>query len=132
MTDVLIIGDTFRSPELRNEIPLAVPDPFVYLERDGEQSCLRRVDGGRRAFAASASISRFTRSRRSASTSSTRQGLDYAQIRLEWIARACVHAGSDERRRCRTRSRPDILDRIRQEGIELTVDQPTLRRSAAA
>ena len=35
MTDVLIIGDTFRSPELRNEIPLAVPDPFVYLEHDG-------------------------------------------------------------------------------------------------
>ena len=35
MTDVLIIGDTFRSPELRHEVPLGVPDPFVYLERDG-------------------------------------------------------------------------------------------------
>ena len=35
MGDVLIIGDTFRSPELRHEIPLGVPDPFVYLERDG-------------------------------------------------------------------------------------------------
>ena len=35
MPDVVIIGDTFRSPELRNEIPLAVPDPFVYLEHDG-------------------------------------------------------------------------------------------------
>ena len=35
MTDVLIIGDTFRSPELRHEVPLGVPDPFVYLEHDG-------------------------------------------------------------------------------------------------
>ncbi len=35
MTDVLIIGDTFRVPEMRHEIPLGVPDPFVYLERDG-------------------------------------------------------------------------------------------------
>ena len=35
MSDVLIIGDTFRSPELRHEVPLGVPDPFLYLEHDG-------------------------------------------------------------------------------------------------
>ena len=35
--DVLIIGDTFRSPELRHEVPLGVPDPFVYLEVGGER-----------------------------------------------------------------------------------------------
>ena len=35
MSDILIIGDTFRCPELRHEIPLGVPDPFVYLEHDG-------------------------------------------------------------------------------------------------
>src|SRR5947209_4638007 len=33
--DVLIYGDTFRSPELRHEIPIGVPDPFLYAERDG-------------------------------------------------------------------------------------------------
>ena len=35
MTDILIYGDTIRSPELRHEIPLTVPDPFLYAERDG-------------------------------------------------------------------------------------------------
>ena len=35
MTDVLIYADTFRSPELRHEVPLGIPDPFLYAERDG-------------------------------------------------------------------------------------------------
>jgi Xaa-Pro aminopeptidase len=33
--DVLIYADTVRSPELRHEIPLGIPDPFLYLERNG-------------------------------------------------------------------------------------------------
>jgi Xaa-Pro aminopeptidase len=37
MTDILIYGDTIRSPELRHEIPLTVPDPFLYAERNGER-----------------------------------------------------------------------------------------------
>jgi Xaa-Pro aminopeptidase len=32
---VLIYGDTVRSPELRHEVPLTVPDPFLYVERNG-------------------------------------------------------------------------------------------------
>jgi len=28
-------GDTFRSPELRHEVPLGVPDPFLYVELAG-------------------------------------------------------------------------------------------------
>ena len=35
MPDVLIYADTFRSPELRHEVPIGVPDPFLYLEKDG-------------------------------------------------------------------------------------------------
>jgi Xaa-Pro aminopeptidase len=37
VTNVLIVGDTMRSPELRHEIPLAVPDAFLYLEVNGER-----------------------------------------------------------------------------------------------
>ncbi len=37
MPDVLIHGDTVRSPELRHEIPLLVPDAFLYAERDGRR-----------------------------------------------------------------------------------------------
>jgi Xaa-Pro aminopeptidase len=38
--DVLILGDTVRSPELRHEIPLAVPDAFLYVEHDGERHAI--------------------------------------------------------------------------------------------
>jgi Xaa-Pro aminopeptidase len=35
MPDVLIAADTIRSPELRHEVPLTIPDAFFYLEKDG-------------------------------------------------------------------------------------------------
>ena len=34
---VLIYADTVRSPELRHEIPLTVPDPFLYAELNGSR-----------------------------------------------------------------------------------------------
>jgi Xaa-Pro aminopeptidase len=37
MTDVLIHADTTRSPAMRHEVPLAVPDPFLYVEHDGRR-----------------------------------------------------------------------------------------------
>jgi Xaa-Pro aminopeptidase len=36
--DVLIFGDTTRSPELRHEVPLMIGDPFFYAEQDGKQT----------------------------------------------------------------------------------------------
>ena len=51
MSDVLIIADTVRSPELRHEVPLAVPDPFLYAEVGGKRSVVvsslesGRIDG---------------------------------------------------------------------------------------
>ena len=38
MTDVLIHADTTRSPAMRHEIPLPVPDPFLYVEHDGRRA----------------------------------------------------------------------------------------------
>src|SRR6476660_113675 len=35
--DVLIYADTIRSPELRHELPLGIPDPFLYVECEGER-----------------------------------------------------------------------------------------------
>ena len=37
MNDVLIVGDTLRTPELRHEVALGIPDPFVYAEKDGRK-----------------------------------------------------------------------------------------------
>ena len=38
MTDVLIIGDSIRSPDMRHAVPVAIGDPFLYGERDGRAS----------------------------------------------------------------------------------------------
>lgn len=35
--DVLIVGETGRTPELRHEVPLAILDPFVYVESRGRR-----------------------------------------------------------------------------------------------
>jgi Xaa-Pro aminopeptidase len=37
MPDVLIFGDTVRSAELRHEVPVPIPDPFIYVERNGSR-----------------------------------------------------------------------------------------------
>ena len=37
MLDVLVYGDTIRTPELRHEVPLALFDPFLYAERGGRR-----------------------------------------------------------------------------------------------
>ena len=37
MAYVLIVADTIRSATLRHEVPVAIPDPFLYVERNGER-----------------------------------------------------------------------------------------------
>jgi Xaa-Pro aminopeptidase len=37
MTDVLIHADTARSPAMRHEVPLSIPDAFLYVEHDGRR-----------------------------------------------------------------------------------------------
>ncbi|MGA8717962.1 MAG: hypothetical protein WB557_08150, partial [Solirubrobacteraceae bacterium] len=37
MPDVLIHGDTVRDPAMRHEVPLMVPDPFLYAEVGDER-----------------------------------------------------------------------------------------------
>ena len=37
MANVLIYADTVRSPEMRHEVPVAVPDPFIYAEQNGSR-----------------------------------------------------------------------------------------------
>jgi Xaa-Pro aminopeptidase len=36
--DVLIYGDTLRSAELRHEVPVPIPDGFLYLEQNGRRA----------------------------------------------------------------------------------------------
>lgn len=48
MTDILIVGDTERSLELRHEIPLHIGDAFLYAETDGRRvAIVWSVEGDR-------------------------------------------------------------------------------------
>jgi len=38
--DVLIRGDTVRSPELRHEVPVVIADAFLYAEKDGRRAVI--------------------------------------------------------------------------------------------
>ena len=38
MTDLLIYADSIRSPDMRHEVPLPVPDPFLYVEHGGTRT----------------------------------------------------------------------------------------------
>jgi Xaa-Pro aminopeptidase len=38
VSEILVYADSLRSPEMRHEVPIAVPDPFLYAERDGKGS----------------------------------------------------------------------------------------------
>jgi Xaa-Pro aminopeptidase len=38
--DVLIYGDTIRAPELRHEVPVAIPDAFLYAEKGGRRAVI--------------------------------------------------------------------------------------------
>ncbi len=40
MTDVLILGDTERSPELRHEVPVEIGDPLIYAEAGGARHAI--------------------------------------------------------------------------------------------
>jgi Xaa-Pro aminopeptidase len=40
MPDVLIYADTFRSADMRHAVPLGVPDPILYAEKDGARHVL--------------------------------------------------------------------------------------------
>src|SRR5919109_5576661 len=37
MTNVLIVADSRSSPEMRHEVPLVIPDPFLYAEVGGKR-----------------------------------------------------------------------------------------------
>jgi Xaa-Pro aminopeptidase len=121
MGDVLVIGDTFRSPELRHELPLGVPDPFVYLERDGE----------RHVYVASMEAERIRGAAPSATVHPLEElgldevyalNLDWLGMRHELAARACAHAGLT-RAAVPNAFPAGYLDRIQAAGVELVVDQ---------
>jgi hypothetical protein len=104
MGDVLIIGDTFRTPELRHEIPLGVHDPFVYLEHDDVRHVYVGSVEAPRIRGLSVSTSSCTHSSRSISTSSSPKVSDTTRFGSSGSSAPAYTRGSGPPS-CHTRSR---------------------------
>ncbi len=119
MTDVLIYGDTFRSPELRREVPLGIPDPFLYVEREGAE----HIAIGAMEIPRLEELGMFELhpGEEYGSDDLIAQGLSYAEVRRETPLRAVEKLG------VRTAVVPEnfplwLADKLRAAGVELTVD----------
>jgi Xaa-Pro aminopeptidase len=119
--DVLIYGDTVRSPELRHEVPLVIPDGFLYLEKDG-----RRV-----VAVHSLEIPRVREEAPELEIVPTAelgedelyaQGLQGPELALELILRACRQIGIDDAA-VPPHFPIEVADHLRANGINLTVDR---------
>ena len=122
MSDVLIYGDTTRSAAMRHEVPLAIVDPFLYMERDGRRIILTN-DLERARIAAVVPDAELLGNGELGFYDLLEAGLSRADAGLEVIARAVARAGV-------TRARVPgtlpvaVADRLRADGVKLDVDGP--------
>ena len=119
MPDVLMYADTYRSPELRHEVPIGIPDPFLYAERDGA----KHIAIGAMEIPRLAELGLFELhpSEEYGSDELIASGLSYPEVRQEVVLRAVKSLGIT------SAVVPEtfplwLADRLRAEGVELTVD----------
>ncbi len=119
MPDVVIYGDTIRSPELRHEVPLAVPDPFLYLERNGRRVvAVHSLEVPRLRTLGSFEI---LPTAKLGEDELIAAGKGEREITLELALRACREVGV-ERAAVPPSFPVEHADHLRANGIELTVD----------
>jgi Xaa-Pro aminopeptidase len=121
VTDILILADSIRSPEMRHEVPLPVPDAFLYAEHAGRRvvvvSCLEsqrvgEADPGLEVIPLeSLGIDQLLL-----------DGMKPSQAMLQVYARACEELGL-ERASVPATFPLELADRLRASGIELEVDR---------
>jgi Xaa-Pro aminopeptidase len=121
MPDVLIVADTVRSPELRHEVPLAVPDPFLYAEVGGRRAVMVSTLEASRVRDLGAGLDVLTYED-VGSDQLLRQGLDSYAFDLALSLNACRELGVT------SATTPNgfplgLADHLRANGIELAVDQ---------
>ena len=118
--DVLIYADTERSPAMRHEIPIAIGDPFLYVEREGRRVVLTNTLERDRLARAVPDVE-LVLTDEVGRDELIAAGLPGYEIALEVCARLCA------RLELRTAAVPPELpvalaDRLRADGIELRPD----------
>jgi len=121
MTSVLIVGDTMRTPELRHEVPLGIPDPFVYAELEGRRVVVISAMEAMRVEGLGTGLEVHSTEEFGADEI-RRSGLDIHTAATELAVRIARGLGIDET--TVPRNFPlGIGDALRGAGIELEVDQ---------
>jgi Xaa-Pro aminopeptidase len=120
VTDLLIWGDTVRSPELRHEVPVMIPDAFLYAE-SGERraAVLHALEIPRVRAETDLEI---VAQEELGSDELFAQGLPRWQIDQELVLRGCRRLGITQA--AVPPSFPvGLADFLRGSGVELTVDR---------
>jgi Xaa-Pro aminopeptidase len=118
--DVLIYGDTERSATLRHEIPLAIGDPFLYVEVAGRRVVLTNALERDRIARAAPDVELLVGDD-VGMDDLVASGMPHHEIRLEVCARVCARL--DLRTAVVPPELPvELADRLRADGIELRPD----------
>ena len=121
MSSVLIVGDSVRNPEIRHEVPVAVPDPFLYVEHNDRRIAVvgsfevPRVEEAAPDLEVHA-FERFGRDEL------TKQGLNYDESLRELTVRVCAELGL-EAAVVPPAFPLEVADRLRESGVEITWDR---------
>jgi Xaa-Pro aminopeptidase len=121
VADVLIYADSLRSPEMRHEVPLAVPDPFLYAERDGSRHVVASSFELDRIKAVAPDLELMPYEEFGLDDLYA-QGLTRDEIELEVILRAARRFGI-ERATVPSTFPLEVADNLRANGIEVTADR---------
>jgi Xaa-Pro aminopeptidase len=121
--DILIYADTIRSPSMRHEVPILVPDAFLYVERNGsrhtvstsfEVDRIAAIPGGPQAHAAE----EFGFDELIA------QGISREEVDLGVVVNACKAFGVEKAVAPPTFP-IEVAERLWQSGIQVTSDRET-------
>jgi Xaa-Pro aminopeptidase len=121
VSDVLILADSVRSPEMRHEVPVAVPDAFLYAERGGRRVVVVSGFEVTRIAAAAPEIETLP-----LETFGLDEllagGMSAPLVELEVYTRACAELGISDA--VVPASFPlELADHLRANGVEVSVDR---------
>jgi len=118
---VLIHADTIRSADMRHAVPVAVPDPFLYVEQDGRRAAVVTAFEVPRIAAADPGIETIPPETLGIDELLA-DGMDAAGALLEVYGRACERLGVTG-----ADVPPDfpleLADHLRAQGVEVSVDR---------
>jgi Xaa-Pro aminopeptidase len=127
VANLIIAGDSIRNPEIRHEVPLAAPDAFLYLERDGKRvAILNSLEIGR-ALALGIPGLELRALEEFGSDEMALRGLSLEEINREVALLACRELGIESLVAPPTFPL-EIADHLRAGGVEVRADREVFAR----